>query len=169
MPLSLTSSHHHPITSSVARRVRAFRGGVASDWSNEASATALLLINGIPYAPSSLQETLAASFTQPDGGVTVNVYQGYVLLHVTGVGQAYANVYSDAFYLYSDQFSGSPQNGHDGGYYQLAFGTSPLGARDVENDARNFLVGPLPPYNPAHDYTFVLNTRLSSPGAAPLK
>ena len=39
-----------------------------------------------------------------------------------------------------------------------------LGARDVGNDARNFLVGPLPPYNPAHDYTVVLNTRLSSPG-----
>jgi WD40 repeat protein len=144
--------------------LRVTRGHAASAWSNKVTAAAALPINGLTYAPASPQETLTATFTQPDGGVTVNPYQGLVLLHVTGVGQSYGPVYNDAFYLYSDQFSGSPTNGHDGGYYQLAFGTSPLAAFDVGNDAANFLVGPLPPYNPAHEYTLVLDTRLSSPG-----
>jgi hypothetical protein len=117
------------------------------------------LINGASYATSDLQETLAATFTRPDGGVTVNAYQGYVLLHVTGVGQSYANVYNDAFYLYSGPFD-PPKNGHDGGYYQLTFGTSPLPAFCLACNAASFLVGPLPAYNPAHDYT-----RLARPGA----
>jgi hypothetical protein len=143
-------------------RVRAIRGGIASDWSNEASVTAFLL-NGVTYAASGPSETLAATFTQPDGGVTVNAYEGDVLLHVTGVGQSYGKFYNDAFYLFAGPFN-APQNGWDGGYYQLTFSTSPLVAFDLGHNAENFLVGPLPPYNPAHDYTFALNTRLSSPG-----
>lgn len=108
-------------------------------------------------------ETLLAPFTRPDGAVTANTYQGLVQLRVTGVGQAYANVFNDAFYLYTNQFN-SPRNGWDGGYYQLTFGTSPLTIFDLGNNVRNFLVGPLPAYNPAHDYTFTLNTGLVTPG-----
>jgi hypothetical protein len=108
-------------------------------------------------------ETLTATFTQPDGGVTLDTYDGLVQLHVTGVGQSYANVYNDAFYLFTNQFS-TIQHGWDGGFYQLAFGTGPLGLFDVGNNAANRLVGPLPDYNPDHDYTFILNTGLPSPG-----
>jgi hypothetical protein len=114
-------------------------------------------------ARTARAETLTATFTQPDGGMTVDTYQGLVQLHVTGVGQSYANVFNDAFYLYTNQWSGI-QHGWDGGFYQLAFGTSPLPIFDLGNNADNFLVGPLPDYNPAHDYTFILNTGLSSPG-----
>src|SRR5262249_36049959 len=57
-----------------------------------------------------------------------------------------------------------PRNGHDGGYYQLAFGTSPLAAFSLGSNARNFLVGPLPAYDPAHNYTVILDTRLWSLG-----
>jgi hypothetical protein len=121
-----------------------------------------LLISGMAYVPAGPSETLTAAFTQPDGGVTSGAYKGYVLLHVTGVGQAYGAAYNDAFYLYTAPFA-APQNGHDGGYYQLTFGASPLQAFSLGSNARNFLVGPLPPYNPAHDYTFVLDTRLASP------
>ena len=108
-------------------------------------------------------ETLMATFTQPDGGVTVNTYDELVQIHVTGVGQSYANVYNDAFYLFTNQFS-TIQHGWDGGFYQLTFGTGPLGLFDVGNNAENRLVGPLPDYNSDHDYTFILNTGLSSPG-----
>lgn len=79
------------------------------------------------------------------------------------MGQSYANVYNDAFYLFTNQFS-TIQHGWDGGFYQLAFGTSPLGVFDSGNDADNRLVGPLPDYSPEHDYTFNLDTGLSSAG-----
>ena len=42
--------------------------------------------------------------------------------------------------------------------------TSPLPAFCLACNAERFLVGPLPAYNPAHDYTFILETRLASPG-----
>src|SRR5947209_17534110 len=108
-------------------------------------------------------ETLMATFTQPDGGVTVNTYDELVQLHVTCMCQSYANVYNDAFYLFTNQFS-TIQHGWDGGFYQLAFGTSPLPIFDVGNNVERFLVGTLPAYNAAHDYTFVLITTLVSPG-----
>jgi hypothetical protein len=120
-----------------------------------------LLAAGARPAPA---ETLTATFTQPDGGVTVNAYQGFVQLDVSGVGQSYADVFNDAFYLFTGPFAGSIRNGHDGGYYQLTFGTSPLAAFSLASNARNFLVGPLPAYNPAHEYRFILDTRLTSPG-----
>jgi hypothetical protein len=142
-------------------RVRAAQGNGPSAWSSEVSVTAVIL-NGVAYGTSYPQETLAATFTQPDGGVTLNFYRGYVLLRVTGVGQAYGSAYNDAFYLFTGPFN-PPRNGHDGGYYQLAFGTSPLAAFSLASNARNFLVGPLPAYNPAHDYTVILDTRLWSP------
>jgi streptogramin lyase len=124
---------------------------------------ATFAINGATYVASGAQETLTATFTQPDGGVTRSAYKGYVLLRVTGVGQAYGPVYNDAFYLYTGPFN-PPRNGHDGGYYQLAFGTSPLTAFSLGSNARNFLVGALPPYSPAHEYPFIVDTRLVNPG-----
>src|SRR5207247_8735787 len=120
------------------------------------------VINGADYVPAGPSETLTATFARPDGGVTAAAYRGDVLLHVTGVGQSYGATYNDAFYLFTSPFN-PPRNGHDGGYYQLTFGTSPLQPFSLGSNAENFLVGPLPPYNPAHDYTFVLNTRLTSP------
>ena len=141
-------------------QVRTHSNTEASAWSNEVSVTTLL-INGVAYWASSPR--LTATFTQSDGGVTVNSYQGLVQLHVTGVGQSYANVYNDAFYLFTNQFS-TIQHGWDGGFYQLAFGTSPLPLFDVGNNAERFLVGPLPAYNSAHDYTFIVDTKLVSPG-----
>ena len=124
--------------------------------------TQTYLINGVTYIPSTTQETLMATFTVPDGGVTVSSYQGYVLLNVTGVGQSYATVYNDAFYLYTAPFT-IPTNGHDGGFYQLTFDTKTLTAGDVSRDAVNFLVNALPPYSPTHAYTFLLNTGVTTP------
>src|SRR6185369_5553416 len=99
-------------------------------------------IKGVTYQTSTPRETITATFTQPEGGATTASYMGYVLLHVTGVGQAYGATDNDAFYLYTSPFS-TPQNGHDGGYYQLAFSAGPL-AGGLGGNARNFLVGALP-------------------------
>jgi hypothetical protein len=120
-------------------------------------------INGVTYGTSYPREALTATFTRPDGGVTVNSYKGYILLRVTDIGQAYGSIYNDAFYLYTGPFN-TPRNGHDGGYYQLAFGTSRLTAFGLANNAKNLLAGALPAYSPAHDYTFILDTKLSSRG-----
>ncbi|BDI32342.1 hypothetical protein CCAX7_43930 [Capsulimonas corticalis] len=120
-------------------------------------------IGGINYGPSLPQENLTATFTQPDGGVTNKAYSGYVLLDVKGVGQSYGTDYNDAFYLYTGQFAGSPANGHDFGNYQLAFDSQPLVIFNTSRNAANFIVGALPPYNPLHDYQFILNTGLSIP------
>src|SRR5439155_20907368 len=40
----------------------------------------------------------------------------------------------------------------------------PLAAFDQSCNAVRFLVGPLPAYNPEHEYTFVLDTGLAAPG-----
>jgi hypothetical protein len=121
------------------------------------------IINGVTYITADPRETLTAAFTPADGGVTVSSYKGYVLLHITGVGQAYGGTYNDAFYLYTAPFS-SPQNGHDGGYYQLAFGSTTLTEFSLGSNAKNFLVGSVPPYSAAHDYTVILDTKLATPG-----
>jgi fibronectin type 3 domain-containing protein len=110
-------------------------------------------------------ETLTATFTQPDGGITVGSYSGLVRIQVAGVGQAYGATHNDAFYLYDAPF-GTPKNGHDGSYYQLTMGANrPLFAFDQSCNAARFLVGPLPAYNPEHEYSFVLDTGLTTPGS----
>lgn len=110
-------------------------------------------------------ETVSVTFQQPDGGVSSGLYNGQVLLNVSGVGKSLGNSLNDAFYVFTDG-GGSPiAPFHDGSYYQLTFGTSPLVAFSPAQDASNFLAAPLPAYNPNHDYTFVLNTGLVAPGA----
>lgn len=123
----------------------------------------VIIIDGKEYVPGEPNETLSATFTVPDGGVTTSSYSGYVLVNVTGVGQAYGGTYNDAFYLYTAPFD-PPQNGHDGGYYQLAFGTTTLTDFSLASNAKNFLYGSLPAYTATHDYTFVLNTKLATAG-----
>src|SRR5439155_26170776 len=80
------------------------------------------LINGQPYVPANPRETMTAVFAQPDGGISTNSYQGFILVNASGTGQSYSTAYNDAFYLFTASFT-SPQNVHDGGFYQLAFAT----------------------------------------------
>jgi len=106
-------------------------------------------------APTS--ETLTAVFTTPDGGVTVNGYDGWVRLDVSGVGQSLGSCFNDAFYLYTCGIA------HDGSFYQLTFGTTTLVALNPAQDAFHFIDGGLPAYNPSHNYVFFLNTGVFSP------
>ena len=116
-------------------------------------------------APVLASETLTATFTQPDGGVTVNTYDNTVLVTVSGVGQSAGTNYNDAFYVYADA-SGAPIGPtNDPDYYQLTFGTSALVGFDPAQDAKYFLVGSLPAYNPNHIYMFELDTGTSAPSS----
>jgi hypothetical protein len=125
------------------------------------------VIGGKTYVTSNPKETLTVTFTQAEGGVTVSNYSDYVLVNVTGVGQSYNNALNDAFYIYDDPAGilATPINGWDGGEYQLAFDTSPLTLFAANRDIRGFLVGSLPAYRADHNYTFIFNTGLASPGS----
>jgi hypothetical protein len=105
-------------------------------------------------------ETITATFTQPDGGVTANGYDDQVLIDVSGVGQSDGSCYNDAFYSYSCPPSPYFQ---DAWYYQLTFGVSPLTPFDPDQNAVNFIVGGVPAYSPTHDYSFSLNTGVDIP------
>ncbi len=116
-----------------------------------AAAAALL-----PLAPAAAVETLSATFTQPDGGVTTRSYDGVVRLTVSGTGFAKGNSLNDAFY---DVASAT----RDPDYYQLTFGTAPLVAYDPSQDATNFIVGSVPAYSATHSYSFLLDTGAATP------
>lgn len=109
--------------------------------------------------PTVAAETLIVPFTTPDAATTVGKYSGIVYLRVSGIGQSNQTTYNDAFYLYNDTIAFNMSQ-----FYQLAFSTSPLLANNPATEAKYALVGPMPAYNPAHVYTFAIDTGLVSPG-----
>jgi hypothetical protein len=126
---------------------------------------ALVAVGVTAFASSALAETISVPFTTPDGGVTAGLYDGTVRVTVSGVGQSLGTQLNDAFYVYTDG-AGSPITPfNDPDYYQLTFGTTTLVPFDPAQDAKNFLVGPLPAYASSHIYSFELNTGVSVPTA----
>ena len=117
----------------------------------------LALAATLVSTPALAGETLSASFTTPDGGVTVGSYSGLVHVTVEGTGQSAGSLYNDAFYLIDSA-------SHDANYYQLTFGTVPLVPFDPTQDAVYYIVGGLPAYQASHVYSFTLNTGLLAPG-----
>jgi len=106
---------------------------------------------------SAPSEVLYAPFDQPGGAETTGTYHGKVLVTVSGVGQALGDEYSDAFYLLPDPEGGSLAPTRIG-YWDLAFGASPILGDEESQEAANALVGTLPAYNSANVYTFELDT-----------
>lgn len=123
----------------------------------------VFVINGQEYRAADPRETIDVPFKPADAAITASSYQGYVLVNVTGVGQAYGATYNDAFYLYTAPFD-PPQNGWDGGFYQLAFKAATLTEFDAGAGAWASLYGTLPPYNPSHEYTVILDSKVATPG-----
>jgi hypothetical protein len=117
-----------------------------------------LAVTLIGATPALAAETLTASFLNADGGVTTGSYDGTVRVTVSGVGQSDATNFNDAFYIYT----GVTTPTHDADYYQLSFGTTTLVGFDPAQDAVNAIVGGLPAYSSTHDYTFLLNTGVTS-------
>jgi hypothetical protein len=117
-------------------------------------------------------ETVTATFTQADGGDTIGSYWGDVDVTVTGYGQSSGADFNDAFYIFQNNGENTcktyPCASASLGFYGLAFGTSPLSPYDSANLASNFLVGPIPAYNPGHVYTVELDTGLSHANAGML-
>jgi PEP-CTERM motif len=124
----------------------------------KATPSALLVAMTLLGSGSAVAETVTASFTAPDGGVTSGLYSGIVHVTVSGFGQSLADDLNDAFYLYSPVSIWNPPFHDAFGYYQLAFGTSALVPNDASQAASNFIVGGLPAYNPSHVYSFDLDT-----------
>jgi hypothetical protein len=105
--------------------------------------------------PASSSETVFVPFIQPGGAPTVGTYDGTVSVTVSGLGQALGTFYSDAFYVLD------PTPNHLG-YWDLAFSTSPL-TGNASEEASNFIVGAIPPFNPSGIYSFDLKTGSSVP------
>ncbi len=110
---------------------------------------------------SAPTEVLYAPFDQPGGAETSGTYHGKILVTVSGVGQALADDYSDAFYLLPGPDSGTSTPTRPG-FWDLAFGASPI-LGDGSQEATNALVGALPAYSSDNVYTFELDTGSSIP------
>lgn len=149
-----------------------------------------IVIGSTTYIEAGLTEHIDAPFTTPDAGVSVNDYVGFVKVVVTGVGVSRGTQWNDALYVYTNP-SGAPippfshncsapmSQGwlcsNTSGYYQLAFGTSPLvpflpqqnviGAIAFDLDA-GIATTPmyLPAYRADHTYTLAIDTGLLLPG-----
>jgi hypothetical protein len=119
-------------------------------------ALVLALFLSVPIFAASpvLAETITASFTTPDGGVTAGLYSGVVHITVSGFGMSLGADLNDAFYLFN------PQNPpvHAADYYQLTFGTAPLVPFNPAQDAFLFIPGGVPSYSSSHVYSFDLDT-----------
>lgn len=105
---------------------------------------------------SAPTEVLYAPFVEAGGAETAGTYHGRILVTVSGVGQALANIDSDAFYLLPgpNNPSASPTRPS---FWDLAFSTSPL-LGNGSQEATKALVGALPAYNRGNIYTFELDT-----------
>lgn len=114
-------------------------------------------------ATPSFAETITATFTQPDGGVTTGLYDNIVQITVSGTGQSAATNYNDAFYIFADAAGNPIGPSRDPSYYQMTFGVTTLVGYNPSQDIVNYLVGPVPAYNPSHSYTFDINTGVSTP------
>ena len=132
------------------------------------------LIGGQAYNEVGPTETVSATFTTPDGGISTGTYSGFVLLTVTGVGESLGNALNDAFYIYTNGLHNPIAPIHDPNYYQVAFDSTALVAFNPARDAKNFIVfdvdanmavtpAYVPAYRADHTYTFIVNTGLVGP------
>jgi hypothetical protein len=125
------------------------------------------VIGGVEYSPSGASETVSATFTTPDGGVSTNSYHGLVEIIVAGSGESLGADLNDAFWVYS------PGLGADGSYYQVTVDNAPLVAFNPVQDVVNFIVYDVDadteivsqPYRPAyrpndHTYSLIIDTSL---------
>lgn len=132
------------------------------------------VINGVAYTAGGPSENVTVSFLASNGGFTLNQYDGYVRLQVSGTGQALGTQRNDAFYIYTNG-AGAPLATpfNDGSFYQLAIDTAALvgsigSPTPPIHNARNNIVYDVltdlavtPPYVPAyqasHVYDFIIS------------
>ena len=100
--------------------------------------------------PAFAAENVVVGFTTPTGGQTTGLYSGVVNLRVSGTGFSLGSQINDAFYNVATQTLNT-------GYYALGFNTVPLLGFNPSRNVQNFLVGPVPAFNPLSVYNFQIN------------
>lgn len=100
-------------------------------------------------------EIIYAPFGQAGGAATADLYSGDVSVTVSGMGQALANIYSDAFY--SRPSSSGPSYYP---YWNLAVDTSPINGTGSQ-EASAMMVGAMPAYAKSGVYSFQVNAGTS--------
>jgi hypothetical protein len=139
-----------------------------------AASAAPILIGSTTYTAIGTTELVNAPFTQPDGGFSLNSYEGLVEVKVWGTGEARTSQLNDAFYVFTDPAHNAITPIHQGSYYSIAFDNDPLvpfnpaqlmtGFIAYDVDAGTAVTGPyVPGYRADHTYTFVIDTGLLSP------
>ena len=100
--------------------------------------------------PALATENVAVAFNTPNGGQTTALYSGMVTLRVSGTGFSLGPRINDAFYDVANQTLNT-------GYYALGFDTVPLAGSNPGRNVQNFIVGPVPAFNPLNIYNFTIN------------
>lgn len=128
-------------------------------------------IGDVLYLNAGMSETLTANFSEPDGGVSVETYSGFVELSVSGVGQSLGDYLNDAFYL----FTGPQTPAHNAEHHQLVFDTQALVPLNPLRCIKYFIVydkevnfevttAPyVPVYSSDHIYNFVVDLETEAP------
>jgi hypothetical protein len=130
-------------------------------------------IGGILYTAGGPSETVNVSFLMSNGGATVNQYDGYVRLLVSGTGESSGTQLNDAFYVFTNAAHGPIAPVNNASFYQLAIDTSPLvgspgSPTPAAHNARNHIVYDViadvevaspyvPAYQGTHEYDFIIN------------
>ncbi len=117
---------------------------------SDGNATATVSAGATATASVPPQEVVLVPFINGTSGVqTAHSYHGTITISISGVGQASASQYSDAFYIYTDSAGNPITPVHPTQYYNWTLWIN-------GGPADNF-VSPIPPYNPSHVYTFTIN------------
>ncbi len=104
---------------------------------------------GSPLAPTvpAVEGPLTALFTGgPNAVQTARSYSGPMTITVSGTGQAQGTLYSDAFYIYTDEKGNAVAPSHHS-YATLCINSHPV----------DQFVLPIPPYSSDHTYKFTIN------------
>ena len=136
--------------------------------------TAAITFGGNTYATGTSTEILNAPFNSPTGTQTVNKYAGYILISVTGTGDAQGTNKNDAFYVYTDAGGNPVTPSHDPNYYQLRYSTAAMSPLQPQFDAYKFIVfdastntAVTPPYTPTYQPSHTYSFAVPVPGFAP--
>lgn len=135
-------------------------------------------IDGVGYQVVGETETVEVSFLEPTGGISVELYSGFVMLSVSGTGTcdvdgSYNTPVSDAFYIFD--YNGQPIIPYNPDVnYQLTIATeliTPI-SNPFDHNVKNHIVYDLdaalevtpvyvPLYQDDHVYNFVVDTGTS--------
>ena len=97
-------------------------------------------------SPTPITETVVANFTaSPNTVTTTHSYSGTVSISVSGVGQAAQTAYSDAFYIYTDNFGNAVTPRHSACWVLY-----------IDDKPVDDFTSSIPAYTSSHSYSFTI-------------